>query len=83
MEWRRAVHRGVHLTLNLPDEYRHIFAWGVMLSSQLWYIQRMQELASDENAPIDAIYKRNGIWVSYTDITNMQSKQALDAILER
>lgn len=40
-----------------PTDYKGILLWGRLLASYSAYIMGQQELAAQENAPIDAIYK--------------------------
>jgi hypothetical protein len=55
-----------------PKEYLHIRAWGNKLLSYEYYIKDQQELAASQNAPIDAIYKKNGEpgWVCASELSD-------------
>lgn len=46
----------------LSHEYKTIAAWGRMMGSFSYYIVAQQEKAAAANAPLDAIYERNGEW---------------------
>ena len=47
---------------HLPHEYKAIEYWGQMLGSMSYYIKTEQSRASRANAPLDAIYERDGVW---------------------
>lgn len=51
-----------------PKEYKHIRAWGKMLQSFEYYIVNEQRIASEDNAPLTAIYKRKGEWITSDDL---------------
>jgi hypothetical protein len=51
-----------------PCDYRAIAGWGKMLGSYQYYITGEQEKASRMNAPVDALYERNGVWVTVRDL---------------
>lgn len=53
-----------------PKEYRHIQVWGERLGSHRDYIHDQQVQASEDNAPLDAIYKRDGKWQTARDVSN-------------
>lgn len=57
-----------------PEEYKHIRTWGRMMLSDAWYIKDQQQRASEEDAPLDAIYKnREGEgqgWAQFAEVTN-------------
>jgi hypothetical protein len=49
--------------MNKPDEYKAIVRWGKLLGSFPYYIKAEQEQAAKENAPLDAIFRRDdGTW---------------------
>lgn len=51
------------------SDYKHIYTWGRFMQSYDYYIARQQALASEENAPATAIYKRNsGEWATADDV---------------
>lgn len=45
-----------------PHEYKAIREWGKMMGSYPYYIRMQQELASQEDAPLDAIYRSDKGW---------------------
>lgn len=51
-----------------PSEYRAIAMWGRQLGSYQYYIDNEQAKAARENAPIDALYERDGKWVCVSDL---------------
>ena len=55
---------------NEPRDYRHIKAWGRLLGSDAPYVERQQQKAADEQAPIDATFQRYGStsWATVQDI---------------
>ena len=70
----------------LPKEYKHIHAWHALTGSMQYYIDDLQERASQENAPINAIYfsiDRNK-WETIEDVKNLEMKAAVeDWLLKR
>jgi hypothetical protein len=58
-----------------PNQYKHIWVWGRMMSSDVQYIHDEQVRASEDNAPIDAIYKnQEGVWQRFADVTDPHTK---------
>ena len=58
-----------------PNQYKHIWVWGRMMSSDGAYIHDQQVMASEDNAPLDAIYKnQEGRWVSFSEVTDPQTQ---------
>ena len=45
--------------MHAPAEYKHIWSWGKMLGSLPGWVVGVQEQASREGAPVDAIFKRD------------------------
>lgn len=66
-----------------PREYKHIRAWGLMMGSFEYYIKQQQAEASEDNAPLDAIYKRGGTWFLFRDIENEQTKEQVKYYLSQ
>ena len=54
--------------MNKPSDYKCIARWGKMMGSYLSYIAHEQEKASKDNAPLTAIYQRDGKWSVAEDI---------------
>lgn len=65
-----------------PNEYKHIRAWGRMMHSYDYYIRNQQILASEENAPIDAIYRKPDGWHCFSDVTNTPVKNEIEERLK-
>lgn len=53
-----------------PWMYRALAAWGRYLGSQRYYIEAQQAQAAHEDAPPDAIYRRDGDlgWATIRDL---------------
>jgi hypothetical protein len=56
--------------MNQPKDYKHIQAWGNMLHSDQSYIRWQQELAAQQNAPLDAIFQREDRWHRFSEVNN-------------
>jgi hypothetical protein len=65
-----------------PEEYKHIAAWGTMMNSFSYYIEMQQEEAAADNAAIDAIYKRDGAWRTYGQVSNPETVAIMDRLLK-
>ena len=52
------------------SDYKHIALWGTMMGSFPEYISGQQDEAAEDNAPLDAIYKREGKWEVFSEVTN-------------
>ena len=63
------------------SDYKHIRAWGMFMRSFEYYIRDQQELALQDNAPLDAIYKRDGKWRTYSEVENESTRFEMDRIL--
>jgi hypothetical protein len=57
------------MTAHKPTEYKAIELWGINLGSYRYYIEGEQHKAADMDAPIDALYERNGNWVCVSDLS--------------
>lgn len=57
--------------------YPYIIAWGRMMKSEESYIERQLELATNEKAPKEAIYKKDDKW----ELINEEIKKRLDEVL--
>lgn len=51
-----------------PSDYRAIALWGNQLGSYAYYVELEQNLASRENAPLDALFQRDEKWVCVSDL---------------
>tara|TARA_B100000795_G_C22797959_1_gene440346 strand:- start:2741 stop:3013 length:273 start_codon:yes stop_codon:yes gene_type:complete len=58
----------------LPHAYKCIAIWGRELGSFPSYSKREQQIASQDDAPITAIYKRGDVWVTAEQIENVAVK---------
>ena len=64
--------------MHKPSNYLHLRAWGIRLGSFNSYILQQQYLASEDNAPLNAIYRdTDGSWI--TDIPNPNVRRELEA----
>jgi len=61
-----------------PAEYKHLAAWGALLHSNPSYVREQQALASFDGAPLDAVFKRDGKWVRYVDVTSASTRAVID-----
>ena len=66
-----------------PHDYKHIRAWGKMMGSFEYYIMGEQEKAAADNAPLDAIYKREDGWHTYSSVTREDTRQRMDSFLRQ
>jgi hypothetical protein len=57
----------------LRKKYRHIVAWGRFMGSYSYYVEAELLRAEKDNAPKDAMYKKDHVWVTYEQSTNMAS----------
>lgn len=65
---------------NKPAEYKAIAVWHRRTGSFSSYIQRQQEDAADDGAPLDAIYKReSGEWARLSEVQNEELKAEIEA----
>jgi len=53
-------------------------AWGALLHSNPSYVREQQALASFDGAPLDAVFKRDGKWVRYVDVTSASTRAVID-----
>ncbi len=60
-----------------PEQYRCIRAWGEHMGSMKYYIVSEQEDAAEMNAPLDAIYKRDGVWHRAIDIKRTDLRESI------
>lgn len=51
-----------------PSDYLAIAVWGKRLGSFIYYIRGEQERALRDNAPIDALFERDGQWTCVSDL---------------
>lgn len=64
-----------------PREYRHIKAWGLMMHSFPYFIKNQQNEAADDDAPLNAIYKRDR-WITFDEVENEETKMIVQNILD-
>ena len=65
-----------------PQDYKHIKAWGIMMHSHNYYIVAEQEQAALDNAPLDAIFKREDGWHTFAGTTNPETITLINRILK-
>ena len=64
-------------------KYLYVRAWGKLLNSYPWYVEREVEKAKSENASETAIYRReDGSWAVFGDIENEAAKIRVAAMVE-
>lgn len=51
-------------------DYKYIQMWGEMLQSFQSYIDAEKAKAAEDNAPFNAIYKRDGKWITFDTVSN-------------
>jgi len=68
------------MQIYLPSAYKCIAIWGRNLGSFSSYISNEQRKASEQGAPLTAIYQRRNEWVVAEDIENTVLK---DEILKK
>ncbi len=67
-----------------PQAYRAIRAWGNMVGSFSSYITNEQQRASNENAPLNAVYARgSNNWATIEDIKSIDTVKTLATYLAR
>ncbi len=63
-------------------QYAHIAAWCRVNEIGTIARLKMQRLAAEDNAPLDALYLFNGVWRTYGDV-GKRTQMALDIELNR
>ena len=58
-------------------EYECIAAWGRRMGSFNYYITAQQKKAAEEEAPITAIYERDGVWSVAEDIRDPHTRKLI------
>ena len=51
-----------------PSEYIATAKWHSSTGSFAYYVKAMQEKAARDNAPLDALYLKDGVWVCVSDL---------------
>jgi len=52
-----------------PNQYKAMKLWLENSGSYPYYVKQEQERASEEGAPLDALYKSHeGLWISLSDL---------------
>ena len=54
--------------MKTTKDYKAIRRWGNRMGSMNYYIEDEQAKALEDDAPITAIYRRNGVWSLAEDI---------------
>lgn len=66
----------------MKGNYRYIQAWGEMMGSREYYISQQITEAKDDEAPENAIYKREqGSWETFDKVTNKEAIAQMNIIL--
>lgn len=60
-----------------PSDYKSILIWGKSSGSNLEYIQKVQKTAYNDDAPLTAIYKKNGEWATVEQIENVAMRNEM------
>lgn len=58
--------------VNKMKQYKTIALWGKEFGSYDYYILDQIERAKRDNAPADAIYEHNGVWVTLGEVENKE-----------
>lgn len=69
-------------TLELRKKYPCIVQWGKEMCSYDYYIDNEVWKADTDNAPRNAVYKRDDKWVTTDDIQNVPLRDSLNKLLE-
>ena len=59
-----------------PEKYLAIKAWGVVMGNTSSYVEEQQQLASEQDAPLDATFRDEaceGGWSTLREITNQDN----------
>ena len=64
---------------NNPKDYVWIARWGYHLGSFEYYIKDQQDLVAAEDAPLNAIYKRDGVWHTVDDVVNPETRRSFES----
>ena len=69
----------------MPDDYKYVWAWGKLLGSMDYYIDRQIKKAREENAPLDAVYYDNkeNKWHTVGDVVSPTRAEIEQIINER
>lgn len=67
-----------------PTDYRAVEAWGHILGTQKQTVAKIQKMAADEDASMEAIFKRaNGEWALLPDCKHKGMRDLCYAYLEK
>lgn len=68
----------------LIDRYPYIYAWGRMMGSRQYYVFDQIMDAIVENAPLDAVYKKDdGTWATFREVTNPSTRKHITDWIDR
>lgn len=62
------------------SRYCHVVAWGMFLGFTPATVRREVALAEAENAPLDAIQKLDGRWVTLDEIANGTNRSRVEEL---
>lgn len=63
-------------------DYPYIRAWGKFMGSHQYYINDEIARAKNDEAPQDAIYKRDGRWITFRQITSTTTREVIEQMIE-
>ena len=66
-----------------PSDYKCIAIWGNIMGSYGYYIKDQQAKAAKSNAPLLAIYERDGVWTTADQVENEQARYHLMSVLAK
>jgi hypothetical protein len=67
--------------MSLKVEYPYIYAWGRLMGSFNYYIERQMNDAKIDKAPSNAIYKNAQGWVTFDKISASTNQETYDFII--
>lgn len=63
-------------------EYKHLWAWDTMMGSHLSWKESMQAKAKQDDAPKDAVYrKEDGSWLTFGEVESEITRSRVAAIV--
>ena len=64
-------------------KYKYLWVWDRMMHSDLSWSEKMQKEATEENAPLDCIYKDiQGKWHRFKDIKSDETKSRISILVK-
>jgi len=59
------------------SKYQALRIWGQDMGSSANHIENEQAVAEASNAPLDAIFRRDGVWLTLTDMPNKNKQRGI------